>query len=46
MVPGDVHAPRPRWAVDQVPNTLRASSKPAAGYQYATVHTEGFSDRP
>jgi two-component system sensor histidine kinase MtrB len=45
MVPGD--GPRAATAVgpvDQVPNSLRGFIKAGqAGYQYATVHTEGFS---
>jgi two-component system, OmpR family, sensor histidine kinase MtrB len=45
MVPGD--GPRAATAVgpvDQVPNSLRGFIKAGqAGYQYATVYTEGFS---
>jgi two-component system, OmpR family, sensor histidine kinase MtrB len=45
MVPGD--GPRPASSagpVDQVPNSLRGFVKAGqAAYQYATVHTEGFS---
>ena len=45
MVPGDgPRAATTAGPVDQVPNSLRGFVKAGqAAYQYATVHTEGFS---